>query len=111
MPKAPGTPGQYRVFVALLALPLSQFLVTPDAGIDDRYGTLSYRRGAWRWQVAVHDFSAESGPGDYGTEFDLSVGRNFTDRYSVLLKSAFFNAGDAPFADTRKYWLMLSADY
>jgi hypothetical protein len=59
----------------------------------------------------LHDFAAESGTADYGTEFDFSVSRDFGERYSLLLKSAVFNAGDAPFADTRKYWLMLTADY
>jgi hypothetical protein len=88
-----------------------QFLVTPNAGIDDRYGMVSYRRGPWHWQTVLHDLAAESGSADYGTELDFSVSRGFGERYSVLLKSAIFNAGDAPFADTRKYWLMLSADY
>jgi hypothetical protein len=88
-----------------------QFLVTPNAGIDDRYGSVSYRRGPWHWQAVLHDLAAESGIADYGTEFDFSVSRGFGERYSLLLKSALFNAGDTPFADTRKYWLMLSADY
>ena len=88
-----------------------QFLATPGAGISDRYATFSYAGGPWRWQAVLHEFSAESGPADYGTEFDFSVGRDFGERYSLLLKSAFFNAGEAPFVDTRKYWLMLSAAY
>lgn len=88
-----------------------QFLATPNAGISDRYGMLSYARGAWQWQAVLHDFSAESGPANYGTELDFSVGRNFGRRYSLLLKSAFFDADEPPFVDTRKYWLMLSADY
>lgn len=88
-----------------------QFAVTPNAGIDDLYGTLSCRRGPWRWQAALHDFRAESGPAKYGREFDFSVGRNLGERYALLLKSAFFDAGDAAFSDTRKYWLMFTADY
>jgi hypothetical protein len=88
-----------------------QFLVTPNGGIDDLHGKLGYRRGPWQWQAAFHDFSAESGSADYGTELDFSVSRNFGERYGLLLKSAIFNADEAPFVDTRKYWLMLSADY
>jgi hypothetical protein len=88
-----------------------QFLVTPDGGIDDLHGKLGYRRGHWQWQAAFHDFSAESGNADYGTELDFSVSRNFGKRYALLLKSAIFNADEAPFVDTRKYWLMLNADY
>jgi len=88
-----------------------QFLSTPDGGIDDLHGKLGYRRGLWQWQAAFHDFSAESGSVDYGTELDVSVSRNFGDRYALMLKSAIFNADEAPFVDTRKYWLMLSADY
>jgi hypothetical protein len=50
-------------------------------------------------------------PAKYGREFDFSVGRSFGERYALLLKSAFFDARDAAFADTRKYWLMFTADY
>jgi hypothetical protein len=88
-----------------------QFLVTPNGGIDDLYGNLGYRHGQWQWQAAFHDFSAESGSADYGTELDFSLTRNFGERYGLMLKSAIFNADEAPFVDTRKYWLMLNADY
>jgi hypothetical protein len=88
-----------------------QFLVTPDGGIDDLQAKLGYARGKWQWQAAFHDFSAESGSADYGRELDFSVSRNFGDRYALMLKTAIFNADAAPFVDTSKYWLMLSADY
>ncbi|HLU06018.1 MAG TPA: alginate export family protein [Woeseiaceae bacterium] len=88
-----------------------QFLVTPDAGVNDLQAKLGYARGQWQWQAAFHDFSAETGGADYGTELDFSVSRNFGERYAVMLKTAIFNADEPPFVDTNKYWLMLTADY
>jgi hypothetical protein len=88
-----------------------QFLVTPDGGIEDFYGTLAYTIGTWQLQVVYHDFSAESGNADFGSEWDLSLGHKFAEHYSILFKAALFDAEDPPFADTRKYWVMLTADY
>ena len=85
--------------------------MTPDAGVNDLQAKLGYARGQWQWQAAFHDFSAETGGADYGTELDFSVSRNFGERYAVMLKTAIFNADEPPFVDTNKYWLMLTADY
>ncbi len=88
-----------------------QFLVTPDAGIVDIYGKLGYRFGDWQAQVIYHDYSAESGDANFGREIDLSIERKISEHYGLLLKSALFHAESAPYADTNKYWLMLTADY
>jgi len=82
-----------------------------DGGIEDFYGTLAYTIGTWQLQVVYHDFSAESGNADFGSEWDLSLGHKFAEHYSILFKAALFDAEDPPFADTRKYWVMLTADY
>ena len=89
-----------------------KFLATPDQGIDDIYVTVKYRWGKWNLTGVYHDFSAESGGGDFGTEFDISAAYEITSRYGLLLKGAFF-ATDDPLAydDTTKLWIMLTAEY
>ena len=88
------------------------FLVTPNAGIDDSYISVNVPLGKWKLTAVYHDFAAETGGGDYGTEIDLSAARKLTDRYSLLLKSAFFSADSASaYTDTDKLWVMLTANY
>ncbi len=88
-----------------------QFLTTPNAGIDDVYATIKYGVAKWNLQATWHDFSAQAGSGSWGTEFDFSVVRSLGDRYSVLLKGAFFDADSSSYVDVSKYWLMLTADF
>lgn len=88
-----------------------QFLATPDAGLEDLFVSASGKLGGWSWQAVYHDFQAEDSGTDYGDELDLSLGRAFAKRYSVLMKYADFNADAPGFADTTKAWLMLSADF
>jgi len=57
-----------------------------------------------------HDFSAESGSADYGSEFDIAAGRSLGDRYGVLFKAAFYDANQHA-ADTSKFWIMLTVNY
>lgn len=88
-----------------------QFLATPNAGVDDFYVDANYSFGAWKATVVYHDFSAQSGSANWGSEFDFSVGRKFNERYGVLFKGAVFNADDPSFSDVTKFWVMLTAAY
>ena len=89
-----------------------KFLTTPDAGIDDLYLLASYKWKKWNFTAVYHDFSAESGGGDFGTEFDVSAAYKITDRYGLLLKGAFFSTDDpVAYDDTTKLWVMLTAKY
>ena len=88
-----------------------QFLVTPGAGIDDIYFKVKYSIDKWQLQAIYHDFSAESGSADFGSEIDLAGSRKLSDRYSLLLKAAFFASDNASYDDTTKLWLMLTAAF
>ena len=88
-----------------------KFLTTPAGGIDDIYATGKYGFGKWNLTAVYHDFSAETGSGDYGTELDVSIGRSFMKNYGVLFKAAFFNSDSVAFTDTNKFWIMLTASY
>lgn len=87
-----------------------KFLGTPDQGINDLFATVNFKAGKWSLTGVYHDFSAEAGSGDWGTEIDLSAGRSLGDRYGLLLKGAFYNA-DQWATDTNKFWVMLTGSY
>lgn len=88
-----------------------QFLGTPGTGIEDTWFRAGYKSGKWALQLIYHDFAADVGSQDYGTELDLSAARPLSDRYSLLLKFADFRADSLAFQDTTKFWLMLTANY
>jgi len=87
------------------------FLTTPGAGIDDLYATVKYKAGKWNLTGVYHDFSAETGSGDFGTEFDLSAGTKLGGNYGILFKGAFFSSDDVAYPDTNKFWIMFTANY
>ncbi len=84
---------------------------TPSAGLEDLYATVTFKLGQWSLTGVYHDFSADSGSGDYGSEFDLSAGRKLGERYGVLFKGAFFSSDSTSYVDTNKFWVMLTASY
>jgi len=88
-----------------------KFLTTPSSGIEDLYFTAKYKAGRWNLTGVYHDFSAESGGGDYGTEFDLSAGTKLGKNYGLLFKGAFFSEDSPAYTDTSKFWIMFTANY
>jgi hypothetical protein len=88
-----------------------QFLATPGAGLEDLYIRGGYKPGKWNLQLIYHDFSAETGGEDYGTEINFAASRPLGDGYTLLLKLADFRADNVAFQDTTKFWVMLTAKY
>jgi hypothetical protein len=88
------------------------FLATPNAGLNDFFGGVKGKLGAWNWDLLYHDFQAESGSENFGQEVDAAISRKFAEKYGVLFKAAWFNADNAaPYDDTTKLWVQLSADF
>jgi hypothetical protein len=89
-----------------------KFTTTPANGLDDRYLGLGRAFGRERggaraaWQVAWHDFRADSGGAHYGREWDASLSLPLARGTTALLKFADYRA-DAYAADTRKLWLQV----
>ena len=110
-----GTPGaSFRTPLATLHAFqgwADQLLVTTAAGVDDLYVSASYNWKKWSLKLVFHDFQANDGPGDWGSEFDFSASRALGDRYRLLLKAAFFDADDVAFSDATKLWIQFSANY
>lgn len=102
-----------------------KFLTTPAAGLEDAYGKISYKvSGDNKWvdkinlTAVYHDFGGKNG-GDFGSELDLSIGKNFKlpdsvkplDNVNVLVKYSDYNADDAPFTDTQKLWFQVGVKF
>lgn len=82
------------------------FLVTPNDGIRDVFGSVSSR---WLNDSLVlagvyHDFSDDTGQIHYGQEWDFLATKKFGKHYSVLAKYAYYDA-DKFSTDTQKIWL------
>ena len=88
-----------------------KFLSTPAAGLNDAFIGVKGKLGAWNWNVLYHDFSAQSGPGSYGSEFDGSINRKFKENYGILFKAALFDTDSLAYGDTTKFWIQLTADF
>lgn len=92
-----------------------KFLNTPNGGLEDFYGSLSYKFGGdsalkgLRFDAVYHDFSADIG-GDYGSEIDFQVSKKFGKYYYAGLKYADYNAKGLS-TDTQKLWFTVGANY
>lgn len=85
-----------------------KFLTTPDAGLVDAFLGVKGPLGAWQWNVLWHDFSAESGGVDFGTELDGSLSRRFDNGLGLLFKAANFQSDSPLHGDTLKLWAQAS---
>ncbi|MBI4160867.1 MAG: alginate export family protein [Acidobacteria bacterium] len=84
-----------------------KFLVTPPDGLEDLYLYAAATVGGFRLAGAVHDFGADAGGADYGTEIDLSLEKPFREIYAWGLKYAGYDS-DGFATDTDKAWAWLS---
>lgn len=101
-----------------------KFLTTPNKGLEDSYVSLSYQlSGVPEWlnktelTAVYHDYSGDKS-GDFGSEWDLSVGKTFKfaetfpfDSVNFLVKYADYNAEDTPYTDTQKAWLQMTLNF
>jgi hypothetical protein len=93
-----------------------QFLGTPDGGIEDAYLGATAKAFGAIWKVYYHDFSVESGSGDYGTELDAAALWKIGKYYSILLKVAAYEADNSNTigvgsVDVTKAWVQLQASW
>jgi hypothetical protein len=96
------------------------FLVTPANGIVDVYGTVGYETKVAEAEpltslmaaVTYHDFEAERGSGDLGSEVDIELLAKFGDHWSAGIKYADYDGfGTGAFADRDKLWLSAEFTY
>lgn len=87
---------------------VDKFLTTPADGLVDANAGVTYvakSENPWingtKAMVVYHDFSAERGSADYGTEWDFLLEQTFEKHYSVGIKAGSYDAEDL-FTDTVK---------
>ncbi len=90
-----------------------KFLATPANGIADLYANATVTlKGVGPLDtlglvVAYHDYDAERGPADYGSEWDASIAAKHK-RFNLLLKYADYQQGELVSArTTSKLWAQL----
>jgi len=81
-----------------------KFLLTPAGGIEDAYIGIKGKVGPVALAATWHDFGAEEGSMDYGTELDLVATYKIHKNLTAQLKYADYSADDFA-TDTTKYWL------
>lgn len=86
------------------------FLTVPPDGLRDLYGILSSTIAGVKVDLIYHDFQADEGSSDYGTEFDVMVTKKFGKHYTLQAKYADYNADEYK-SDTQKFWLQFTAEF
>ncbi len=93
-----------------------KFLATPATGLDDFYGSISYKvqgdsplKGL-KFDAIYHDFSAASGGASYGRELNLQVSKKISKNYYAGLKFADYQTRGFS-TDTQKIWFTLGANF
>jgi hypothetical protein len=87
-----------------------KFSTTPVNGLVDDFVTFAGPIGKLQWMASLHQYSADHGDLDYGTEFDASLSYAFAQRFTALAKVAHYDA-DQFARDTDKFWLSLEYKY
>lgn len=80
------------------------FLNTPPDGLQDVYFLLTGKVKGVKLLGVYHDFQADAGSTDYGTEIDLLAAKKFGKNYSAGIKYATYDKDDYA-VDTDKFWL------
>lgn len=89
-----------------------QFLSTPANGLQDVYVSVGGAVMNVKLLAVYHDFSADQGGGDYGSEWDIKAAKHIGKSYTVVAKYAAYTAGSAAGkVDTDKLWLMGQASF
>lgn len=94
-------------FAVATAAGLDSGLVDTSVGIAIQPRNNRYKAS---YQLVYHDFRADKGSNDLGSEIDLSASWSFNQHYSLLLKLARYD-GKNGMTDLDKVWLQLMAGF
>lgn len=90
--------GGFESFQTPLATPhpfhgwSDRFTLTPADGLEDLYTQFSIAGFGGRVVFEYHDFSAENGDYDYGTEWDMFIEKTLVPNLMVVLKYSAYDA-------------------
>lgn len=83
-----------------------RFLTTPVDGLVDRYVGLGAGYDKLSWVVTWHDFDADRGSRNYGTELDAQVAYAFSPQWSSSIAFADYRSQGFS-SDERKLWVTI----
>ena len=83
---------------------------TPPDGLEDLYVKLYAPIAAARITITWHDFRAQSGSADYGTELDAELAWRINEHWLLGAKYATYDR-DTFATDTDKAWIYLEAAF
>ena len=86
------------------------FLTSPPEGLRDLYGVLSSTVAGIKVDLIYHDFQADDGGADYGSEFDAMLTKKIGSHYTLQAAYANYNADEYK-VDTQKFWLQFTAAF
>ena len=87
-----------------------RFLNTPGAGIVDVYVKFDAKLFGTKAALIYHDFSADDGGAEYGSEIDIAITKKISDRWSLLFKYSRYNENGFS-SDTSKAWFMVTVNF
>lgn len=87
-----------------------QFLTAPSDGLRDLYAIVGAAIAGVKVDLIYHDFQADEGGSDYGTEFDVMLTKKFGSHYILQAAYANYNADEYK-TDTQKFWLQFTVAY
>ena len=63
-------------------------------------------------RAIYHKYDADSGGADFGQEIDVQASRKFGKYWTAMLKYAYYDGADAPYAFTmHKFWAQLEFNF
>lgn len=87
-----------------------KLMTTPKSGLRDRYVGASTTLKGTALTAVWHDYEADAGSAELGSEWNLQASHTFAKRYTLTAKYADYRA--ETFAkDTQKVWLMAEATF
>ena len=87
-----------------------QFLTVSPDGLRDLYAMVGGTIAGVKVDLIYHDFRADEGGSDYGTEFDVMLTKKFGSNYTIQAAYANYNADEYK-TDTQKFWLQFMVTY
>ena len=82
----------------------------PENGLRDLYASIVANIGPVNLDLRYHDFSADEGGSEYGSEFDCKIAWKFMRHYTLAAIYASYDANEFK-TDTDKFWLELTIDF
>ena len=87
-----------------------KFLGTPATGLQDTYVSVMSKVAGVKLLGVYHDYSADEGSADYGSEINLLAAKKLSKHYTVGVKYASYDA-DTVSVDTDKLWMWAQASF